>query len=587
MKASIQIITICVSALLLAACSHNSNKEDNAKSVAASRYTLENAIQISISDPEQALMIVDSAEMLGNASAFYAELTRAKVYYHGESLSSEAQSICQKLLEKKDLSLEQQADVLSLLVAIANGRQDDEMLLKYSTQYLEICRLSGDNIEMFVTQANIGEVLIRLGRTEEGFEKIDDAINQLYRVHKFSEMDACIRCLKRKIRSLEWMGRMEEIIPVAQSILEMLQDFADNPSVYNDLSPRMPDEEMIPVYIDYYTGQAYGFLAYSYATLPDSQAQARHYCQLYEQTDYGNSFDGRKLISSTWCKLGYYPKMLTFYDELEAKWGDDTMHHDYAILLYNRAIAAQHYGHLEQCIDYLNRYASLNNELNKSERTAAAQEYAARFREQEHLMALEQEKHLSHRNAIIAGAMTIIAVLVAFFAMYLNIQARSIRRKNAALKKEITDRIAFEKKYLTAEGHLAGDTGKPTVQKELTPAELAALSDKELFNYLRHYIVDNKLFTDSRIDRQYLMDHLHLSKDRLGAAFAQGSEYNSLTAFLNEVRLIYSTQLLTNQPEMSVADVATACGFTSNSLYTRNFKKRYALTPSEFRKKQK
>jgi AraC-like DNA-binding protein len=37
---------------------------------------------------------------------------------------------------------------------------------------------------------------------------------------------------------------------------------------------------------------------------------------------------------------------------------------------------------------------------------------------------------------------------------------------------------------------------------------------------------------------------------------------------------------------MSVADVASASGFSSGSVFTRNFKQRYTMTPSEFRIKE-
>jgi AraC-like DNA-binding protein len=38
---------------------------------------------------------------------------------------------------------------------------------------------------------------------------------------------------------------------------------------------------------------------------------------------------------------------------------------------------------------------------------------------------------------------------------------------------------------------------------------------------------------------------------------------------------------------MSITEVASASGFSSASVFTRNFKQRYTMTPTEFRKKEK
>ncbi|MBR1872177.1 MAG: AraC family transcriptional regulator [Bacteroidales bacterium] len=109
------------------------------------------------------------------------------------------------------------------------------------------------------------------------------------------------------------------------------------------------------------------------------------------------------------------------------------------------------------------------------------------------------------------------------------------------------------------------------------------MTDEELFAFLRDTIVSEKLYLDYRIDRQQLMDRFHISKDRIGAAFAQGSEYRSLIDFLNETRLNYSARLLIHHPEMTIEEIAISSGFNNATTFGRNFKLRYALTPTEFR----
>lgn len=81
-------------------------------------------------------------------------------------------------------------------------------------------------------------------------------------------------------------------------------------------------------------------------------------------------------------------------------------------------------------------------------------------------------------------------------------------------------------------------------------------------------------------------DRFGLSKERIGAAFAKGSSYKSLIDFLNDCRLPYAAKLLAERPDLSIAEVARESGFPSADTFSRNFRQKYALTPSQFREQQ-
>ena len=79
------------------------------------------------------------------------------------------------------------------------------------------------------------------------------------------------------------------------------------------------------------------------------------------------------------------------------------------------------------------------------------------------------------------------------------------------------------------------------------------------------------------------MDIFQLSKRRVGAAFAQGSEFNSLADFIRDCRLEYSCNLLVTRPDLSIKEVAAKSGFNYASTYSADFKNRYTMTPSNYR----
>ena len=567
---------LLLAAAMLAACSRGTMPE--------AEYPLKDSITEVVTrylvaeQVDCAMAVIDSAEAAGALSHISAEIARAHVWSSDEATLAEVQPHCAPLLEQ-NLTPDERTELLGLLIYAARQRDDDAHLLEYGKLYIDICRQMGSTVPALVTQAEIGEVLIRLGRTDEGTAMTDNAIAELDGVKAFAALDAGIRTKKAKIRSLIDRQHYDEAIPYCRSIITCLKDYEAQPEVYADGSERLPGDDRRPGYIDFYTGQAYAFMAYAYASLGELD-KARESCRLFEQTDHSRTFTGKQLISSTWYILDEYDRLLPFYDELQARWGDDTLHNDFAIMLENRALIADERGNKKQSAGYWRRLCSLQKQLNDAERLAAAQETAARFHEQEQQYALEQAHAQKRRITRVAVTLATGIVMIALFVIILLLQLRTIRRKNDVLSQEIAENVRFKEQY-----YALNDLGEQTDEHkdEASQPSLDEMTDAELFEYLRKIIVGEKLYLDPKFGRQMLMDRFRLRKERIGAAFSRGSSYGSLPAFVSECRLTKSVMLLQEQPTLSVADIATACGYANTTTFLINFKQRYSLTPTEFR----
>jgi AraC family transcriptional regulator len=103
-----------------------------------------------------------------------------------------------------------------------------------------------------------------------------------------------------------------------------------------------------------------------------------------------------------------------------------------------------------------------------------------------------------------------------------------------------------------------------------------------------------------RINRvvDYIDTHMHeeLSLERL-AAEAAFSPYHfhrifsamtgeTLSSFINRLRLEKAGSLLINNPDIAISDIAFRCGFGSTAVFCRNFKKRFGQTAQEFREEK-
>ena len=562
-------ILFFVSAVLMASCSQPAVPPKHADLEKESVLQAISSMMLGESATDDVISVVDSAETAGVIDNLHARLIRAKAYGRTESGFLQARSICEELLQDPHLSPEDEADILEYLCYLCRMRTDDLGEVEYGLRFVQVCESLGDSMRAVPVQADMGSSLVRIGRDEDGLLKINDAISKLDGEKGFFYLDAGIKTRKSLIRTYIDLERYLDVVPVAQEIISRLEDYAAAPEAYADSSPNLPGDHNRQGYVDFYTAQALAFITYAYAS-EGMRKEAQEYNARFEKTRYSKTFGGRKMISSAWPLLGEYDRMLSFYDELQRRWGADTLHADYAIMLENRALAAKSKGRYREALGYMQRYSSLADKLNDSQNKAMIQDYVAKYRYQEQKMALERERVAVRRSRSIAlgasaGALVCL-ILLGIILQYVIL----VRRKNKALVSQISENVILQREKVDA----SALNGNP---------ELSSLSDAQLFEYLRYEIVTNNLYADSRLDRQFLMDRYHLSKERIGSAFSHGSPYQSLAAFLNVVRLKKAAKMLSSSPEMSISDVASACGFSSGSLFARNFKQYFALTPTEFR----
>ena len=547
-------------------------------------YTEKATMDVYAKEPERALDIIDSALIVGNVTKDRADLLRATVYSRAYEATRQDTAIVigERLLNGKtaqdDVTFRQ--SVLEVLVYSARQLEDYELQLSYSTKLADAYRQQGDKVEALRTEAEIGAVLVRLGKTDEGLAKLDSVINRLTPVRKFNELDASIIAMKRKIGVIRDYPQIET---TAQCIINRLDDFEQHPADFHDGSEREPADENRPGYIAFYRSQAWSYLAAAYAHLGE-KGKAREYVALSEKSDLGQTLTGRKMIAPTLCLLGEYDKMETVYQELEAVFMErgDTLTLDYAQLLLDRAKAAEAQGRMKESTTLWQKHAEV---LQKSEERllqSKANLYAARYHAQEQQREIERKDAEAKHNALFAWFVAVIALLLACFAVYYYLRHREESRKNRILAQQITEAMDYKDKYLESEKlRVKSEEFATATEQPDTPLE--SMSSEALFIHISQAIVKEQLFLDPAFDRQAAIDRFHLSKERIGAAFAQGSDYASITDFINECRLEYAVTLLRDQSSLSITQVAQASGFSDANYFGRKFKARFGLSPTDYR----
>ena len=228
----------------------------------------------------------------------------------------------------------------------------------------------------------------------------------------------------------------------------------------------------------------------------------------------------------------------------------------------------------------MTRYANLSKAVSDSLHRSEVHDYAARYHAQEQQLQIQEKEAEADQFRIVSLAVAVIALLAIAFAVYFFYQKRIVNEKNRSLVRLIDETIAYKERFVQLQNAIR----QPSLEKpSAAPAELKTLSDERLFQHLCDDIRENKLYLDPQFDRQAVCDRYNLSIPQVGSAFAQGSDYRSVADFIRDCRLEHACVLL-KTTDMKVTDVAAASGFSRPTTFNHDFKARFNLSPTEYRR---
>ncbi|MFT3740659.1 MAG: GyrI-like domain-containing protein [Breznakibacter sp.] len=94
-------------------------------------------------------------------------------------------------------------------------------------------------------------------------------------------------------------------------------------------------------------------------------------------------------------------------------------------------------------------------------------------------------------------------------------------------------------------------------------------------------------YIESNLDKQFTLDELageaNFSKFHFHRIF-QALVGETPFQFITRVRLEKAAALITTSFELSIADIATRCGFTDKSVFSRNFKNHFQTSPTQYKR---
>ena len=283
---------------------------------------------------------------------------------------------------------------------------------------------------------------------------------------------------------------------------------------------------------------------------------------------------------------GRYPEAVKVNDDLiqKIRAHGDTLGEMMNCAKWGLAEVYQKMGNYKQAADLYVQVLEINDTLKARQAQNTAQELAAIYHDQEQKQTIqEQEMANTRKNYILVIVLAVLIGVIAYTVITVR-QKRIISQKNRSLVKQITEAMTYKELYNNEKARLAELTSQDkNDQQSDVPNDLNAMTDEQLFQHVTEVIERERLFLDPKFERQTVIDRFQLSKERVGNIFSQ-SEHAKLTNYIQQLRLEYAAQLLVEQPERSIVQIATDSGFSSHKYFTDRFRQYFSMTPTEFRK---
>lgn len=589
-------IFILLTVSMTSGCGSGESRPD----VADSNISVEYLNSISIDNPERALALLDTAEQKKLLSEFDIARFRCLAYHNG--LSDYKNALRYGLEAYSMPEAREDAQVyLSLLEVIAddyyeNGNYEESVRL--CTEGLKLASDSLFRTEEANLDVALAENLWEFGRKEEAYLKLGEAADILEkeaaRSNLYKTADDYVYSLGVYIQSLYSEGRYREAIamlPRYEKAMDCLESKDDIPDGLVDMR----------------RASAYAAFASMLALEGDNRKADELYRKLLS-TDYSKSSDGGQLLVPYLLARKRYAEALSCLKDEKEYWqaNADTLSYDY--IDYHLRREQEAFTGLNKTTEALrvaNTIQQMSDSLRERDRSAKALELAEIYKTQEQALQLEQQSaSILIRNIIIGSAIIFLILAVVFIIRILRYN-KTISSKNKVMVKTIDELIGYKdelferqeeilqlrkeldeaKKKTDTEALLTEtveDNGESALSEMPEKSEsLLTEGDKILYVRMNHEVQARKLYLNPNFSRKDLMAEFKISANKFAMLFKEFAGC-TFSQYIQNCRLDYAVKLMRENPQWNFDAIAKEAQMSNGAFYS-HFKRRFGMSPSDFR----
>lgn len=528
-------------------------------------FDINRVFSMAVSNPDSALAIIDDAEAEGSLSSFEAQLTRAKIYFNP--------------LQEDAMVIECAKDALSLDTYELDDRKRVVLLrllgnsYYLSGQYDECLKaaIEGGNVAQSLDSLGAmgefkfltGECQMRLGQYAPAYANMEYGIAALSKESGCHAKETLSHLLGEQMSFMIEDGKYREAIEkglVRESLLDKLAQESDCSN-----------------YLDQQFGYHYGKMAYLFMKV-GNRSKAGEYADKFRNTAYSRDPIGKLRILEYCLESGQFQEALEILGEEDFPCSGDSISCDGEYYLRLKAEACNGLGDGGTGYSYLKRALVISDSLARRTDKERALKISDTFRTHEaELRASEAETKGARYILYMIIFLAICIILTLGFSFYY-IKTRDIIDKNRLIEMGRSDAEKYMRLLQSANARI----------RELDPKELVQDKSSEtdswqLFLKLEDAMDKDKLYLDKNLTRADILDLLGIGKNRLGKMFQDIGGDLSLPSYINGKRLNHALWVIAEHPEYTVNEIADASGFSNTRNFHLLFKKRFGITPLQYR----
>ncbi len=571
----IHLIILCAVLTLTVGCTNNGSHsfgrggKSGEATGADTLYTEQKAMSIHRTEPERALVMIDSAVTVGNITPLRGAYLKAATQYGGIHNLPLARQMCLDLLEQNDA----QADTATLqqtyllLAGIEYTTGNHPAIIRYATEASRLAHVLGKPDDAGKAEGLIAQSLSQTGRTDEGIERLKNTIAELRKLDTFKGVTAVHDVSKKLGRILLDNKRFDDMVAVFTASLQYIDELGNHPDHFGGMEPGFDPSE----FVDFARGQTLAYLTIAYS-LKGDLAKARETEAAVFRTRWSQSMDCDKLMSAAYHHMGEFDRFEKAMRRFENSY-PDTINPNVLICLEQRSEASKLQGRTADALDYLQRAYVIRDSLDRRNQRDQLAELATVYHLQEEQLARKQAESDARFFRWITVAIVIALVIALAFAVYFFYKRRETLRKNRLLYEQIMRLQAAEAKELSGEETAA----------EQEPANDETAESSRLYNQICHLMTDERLFVNPDLNRDDVARRLATNGNYIADAIREATDGQTFTQFVNRYRLRYASQQLT-ATDVPVEQIALDAGFNNRQTFNRLFREQYGMSPSDFRR---
>ncbi|ADV43499.1 transcriptional regulator, AraC family [Bacteroides helcogenes P 36-108] len=562
-------------------------------------YTRSSIYRISQSDPERALALVDTAEMLNllrtNHSSL--EIMKSIIHFNGLGQPKIARYYSLKAYEDAELRKDTLAYMTNLinLIVFCHDSGDFAGCIRYSSEGIEFIHRSG----RFKDEE--GNLVMHIGMSQHALGMDKEAKDNMMRgiaiCREAVDREVCWSNVQHLLYTMgETMSELGEMGDWQQAAT-MIPDLLKTNALHEQLESEAPEGN-----IDMYRFYTYAQCMEIYQHLGNRKLADEYYRKCCS-TGFVNSPEGLGFIVRYLLWIEDYPLALhNIQIAKRAFLQNQSNEISLNKLLVNEVEALTGLGRYKEAADVSHQIIALKDTLFKRQQRDDAQELAVIYESGEKDRQIQKEQNEKRLLAVL-----VMVVIVALGAVVYH--SRRMHRRNVSLVRSVQEGIACRDELLQKEEECLAYKAQTEMQEkqleelmhphednppspDATEAETEgtkrseeseASESGEQLRWVLHEIAVRRLYLQPGITTKTMQEELHVPASLFGECFKEQTGRN-FSEHINSLRMDYAAKMLTEYPNYTVDAIAKMCGIDSRQHFHRLFSEHLGITPSVFRK---